>query len=126
MPTVPLPQDPGLGQLRTRARELQRAVRAGDPEARSLAGELHPSPPDLTTFSLSAAQLVLARQHGFAGWPQLRRHVEIVQARSWTPGAAAPEDEPLADRFLRLACLTYSDDGPADQAAAALLAEHAE
>jgi ankyrin repeat protein len=127
MPTVPLPQDPDLGQLRTRARELQRAVRAGEPDARSLVAELHPVSSDLATFPLSAAQLVLARQHGFASWPQLRRHVEIVHARSWTPGAAAPEDEPVADRFLRLACLTYSDDGPADRvAAAALLDEHPE
>jgi hypothetical protein len=29
MPTIPLPQDPDLGQLRNQARELQRAVRAG-------------------------------------------------------------------------------------------------
>jgi hypothetical protein len=127
MPTVPLPQDPDLGQLRTRARELQRAVRAGDPEAGALVAEHHPSPPEPATFPLSAAQLVVARRHGFASWARLRRHVEVVRARSWTPGAPAPDDEPLADRFLRLACLTYDDDDPAPRdAAAQLLAEHPE
>ncbi|MBV9951780.1 MAG: ankyrin repeat domain-containing protein [Acidimicrobiia bacterium] len=127
MPTVPLPQDPDLGQLRTRARELQRAVRAGQADACALAAEHHPSPPDLATFPLSAAQLVLARRHGFASWARLRRHVEVVHARSWTPGAPAPDDEPLADRFLRLACLTYEDDSPSQRdAAAQLLREHPE
>lgn len=71
--------------------------------------------------------MVLAREHGFASWGRMRRYVQIVTARAWRPGRPAPENEPLADRFLRLACLTYSDDGPADRAAAAqLLAEHPE
>jgi DNA-binding GntR family transcriptional regulator len=44
MPTIPLPQDPDLGQLRNQARELQRAVRAGDPAALALVREFHPAP----------------------------------------------------------------------------------
>ena len=39
MATVPLPQDPDLGQLRTQARELQRAVRAGEPAVLALVAE---------------------------------------------------------------------------------------
>jgi ankyrin repeat protein len=71
--------------------------------------------------------LVLARQNGFASWERLRRYVQIVTARAWRPGQPAPDNEPLADRFLRLACLTYSNDEPSDRAAAAqLLAEHPE
>ena len=65
-------------------------------------------------FPLTAAQLVLAREHGFASWARMRRYVKIVTDRAWTPGKPAPADESLADRFLRLACLTYSDDEPAD------------
>lgn len=123
MPTSPLPQDPNLDQLRNQARELQRAVRAGDPAARALATEFHPDPP--VPFRLSAAQLVLARRYGFASWARLRRHVEILTERSWTPGGQPPADEPLADRFLRLACPTYADDAEFDPSAAArLLAEH--
>jgi ankyrin repeat protein len=134
MPTIPLPQDPDLSQLRKQARELQRAVRAGDPSALALVTEFHP---DLTgqpalgqaadEFPLSAAQLVIARRYDFASWPRLHRHVEAVTARSWTPGAPPPEQEPLADQFLRLACLTYSDDERSDRIAAArLLAGHPE
>src|SRR5437899_21655 len=110
MPTVPLPQDPNLDQLRNQARELQRAVRADDDAARAMVAEFHPDPPDLDRFPLSAAQLVLARKYGFASWAQLHRHVEVINTRSWTPGRPAPDDEPPADRFLRLACLSYNDD----------------
>jgi hypothetical protein len=50
--------------------------------------------------------------------------VQIVTAGSWTPGRPAPVDEPAADRFLRLACLTSSDNDVADRSAATrLLAE---
>lgn len=121
MPTSPLPQDPNLDQLRNQARELQRAVRSGDPAARALVAEFHPDAPE--PFRLSAAQLVLARRYRFASWAKLRRHVEIVTARSWTPGAE-PEKELPTDRFLRLACPTYDDAGFDPAAAVRLLAEH--
>ena len=127
MPTIPLPQDPDLGQLRNQARELQRAVRAGHPEALALVREFDPAPPAQATFPLSAAQLVLARRYDFPSWARLRRYVQIISERSWTPGTPPPDTEPLPDRFLRLACLTYSNDAAADRAGAArLLAEHPE
>ena len=127
MATAALPQDPDLEQLRNRARELQRAVRRGEPAALARVSRSHPGQPAAEVFPLTAAQLVLAREHGFVSWARLRRYIQIVTTRAWTPGQPAPDDEPLADRFLRLACLTYSDDQPADRAAAAqLLAEHPE
>jgi ankyrin repeat protein len=127
MATAALPQDPDLSQLRNQAREFQRAVRSGEPTALARMSSWHPEPPDAERFPLTAAQLVVAREHGFASWARLHRYVEIVTARAWTPGKPAPNDESSADRFLRLACLTYSDDEPADRAAAAqLLAEHPE
>jgi ankyrin repeat protein len=126
MATAALPQDPDLGQLRNQARELQRAVRQGDSRALTRMSRWHPDPPPADRFPLTAAQLVLAREHGFTSWARMRRYVEIVTARAWTPGQP-PDGEPLADRFLRLACLTYSDDETADRVAAAqLLAEHPE
>jgi len=125
MATAALPQDPDLDQLRNQARELQRAVRHGDSRALTRVTRWHPDPPPAERFPLTAAQLVLAREHGFPSWARLRRYVQIVTARAWTPGPA-PEGEPLADRFLRLACLTYSDDETADRVTAAqLLAEQA-
>jgi hypothetical protein len=127
MATAALPQDPDLEQLRNRARELQRAVRRGEPAALARVSRWHPGQPAAEVFPLTAAQLVLAREHGFVSWARLRRYIQIVTTRAWTPGQPAPDDEPLADRFLRLACLTYSDEQPADRAAAAqLLAEHPE
>src|SRR6185437_1678864 len=136
MPAIPLPQDPDLGQLRKQARELQRAVRVGDQAALALVAEFHPDPADQETlvsaaatgtFPLSAAQLVIARRYGFARWPRLHRHVVVVTARCWTPGAPPAGEAPLADRFLRLACLTYSADDRSDRIAAArLLADHPE
>ena len=125
MATAALPQDPDLDRLRNQARELQRAVRGGEPTALVRVSRWHPEPPAPNRFPLSAAQLVLAREHGFASWARLRRYVQVVTARAWTPAKPAPANESLADRFLRLACLTYSEDEPADRSAAAqLLAEH--
>ena len=125
MAVASLPQDPDLDQLRNQARELQRAVRRGEPAALNRVSRWHPGPPPADQFPLTAAQLILARQHGFTSWARMRRYVQIVTARAWTPGEPPPGDEPLADRFLRLACLTYSDDQRGDRLAAArLLAEH--
>ncbi|HUB41978.1 MAG TPA: ankyrin repeat domain-containing protein [Streptosporangiaceae bacterium] len=125
MATAALPQDPDLDQLRSQARELQRAVRSGDERALLRVARWHRQLVPRQEFRLTAAQLVLAREHGFTSWARLRRYVQIVTARNWTPGQPPPVDEPLPDRFLRLACLTYSDDQPADRIAAAqLIAEH--
>jgi ankyrin repeat protein len=113
VPTFPLPERPDLGQLRNLARELQRKVRAGDPAALALADQATA----VRGYALSAAQLVLARRYGFASWPRLRRHVEVITARSWTlsePASARPD-------FLRLACLTFGDDSADRRAGAAAL-----
>ena len=126
MATASLPQDPDLDQLRKQARELQRDVRGGEPAALARVARWYPewSAPRLP---LTAAQLVLAREYGFASWARMRRYVRVVTDSAWTPGQLAPDNEPLADRFLRLACLTYSDDEQADRAAAAqLLADYPE
>ncbi len=124
MSTVPLPNDPNLEQLRKRARGLQRSVRAGDVVALESVASHHPDgvPRDRGRFSLSAAQLVTARQYGFASWPALKRYLDVVERYSWNPdqpddaGAEAP-----ADRLCRLACLWYGDDGPQRWARARVL-----
>jgi hypothetical protein len=127
-----LPSEPSLKQLRHQAKDLQRAVRSGDQEALAEVAERHPSGrPDgaaAVTFTLSAAQLVVARRYDFPSWIRLRRHVEVVErysrfpARMAAAGAAAPADE-----FLALACLRYEDDQPERWAQARqLLAGHPE
>lgn len=78
MATASLPQDPDLDQLRNRARELQRAVRRSEPAAVARMSRWHPDPPTADRFPLTAAQLVVARQHGFASWARMRRYVQVV------------------------------------------------
>jgi hypothetical protein len=132
VPTVPLPADPNLEQLRHRARALQRAVRAGDPAALARVAEHHPAgvpaEPARAGFPRNAAQLVIAREYGFTGWPPLKRHLDVVTRYrrdpdpAPSPGAAA--DGAPAEQFCRLACLNYDDDGPRRWAGARrLLAE---
>jgi hypothetical protein len=124
MPTVPLPDDPDLDQLRKRARELQRAVRAGDARALAVVEEHHPSGapgPDRATWQLSAAQLVLARLHGFRSWSALRRHLDVLAEHTTNPDRAAASPDP-ATEFLRRASLTWSPaDGALQRSAAELL-----
>jgi hypothetical protein len=67
---------PRLEQLRKRARELQRAVRAGTPAAVALVAEHGWPGLDVESFTLANAQHLLARTLGFAGWAQLVRHAE--------------------------------------------------
>lgn len=65
-----LPVRPNLDQLRHQAKELLRAAKNGDENACAR----------LTRFSenveLSAAQLAIAREYGFASWPKLKSEVE--------------------------------------------------
>jgi hypothetical protein len=69
-----LPARPDLDQLRRQARELHQAARDGD--ARSLR-RLGRAPGAVT---LSAAQLSVARDYGFASWPRLKAEVERRRA----------------------------------------------
>lgn len=120
MPTIALPDEPDLGQLRKQAKDLQRALRAGAPDALALAAELG-APPGA---QLATAQLVVARMHRFASWPALVRHLGVLAEHRRDPDAAPVSDDP-AHEFLRRACLTYSGrDGELQASAAAVLAEH--
>ncbi len=113
MPTVPLPDQPSLEQLRNLARELVRAVRSGDPAATAHVAEHYPDAAPGEPFTLGRAQLVLARHYGFSSWPRLRHHLDVVARYSRTPAAVGATADP-ATEFLRLACLVYDDaDGPA-------------
>jgi hypothetical protein len=69
-----LPERPDAGQLRRLAKELRSSARAGDPSAiQRLRNHVDADPAEI---SLSMAQLVVAREHGFASWPRLMEHVE--------------------------------------------------
>jgi ankyrin repeat protein len=113
MPTQPLPNNPSLEKLRKQAKSLGKAVHANEPDALARVREFDPRPDEaLRNFSLSDAQLVIARSHGFASWSKLKQHLELVKEHSWSvPEEPADADsEAIADRFIRLACLTYLAD----------------
>ncbi|MGH7701052.1 MAG: ankyrin repeat domain-containing protein [Gemmatimonadales bacterium] len=88
-----LPAVPNLEQQKKQARELLEAARAGDAVALERFRAHHPRlgalpaaqwPP--VGLALHDAQLVLAREYGFASWPKLKAHIEgVVAARRTRP-----------------------------------------
>lgn len=117
MPTRNLPNPPNLDHLKKQAKTLLKQVNAGDPEGLALAAEYHP------VTNLAEAQLVIARSYGFASWPKLIHHLEVVAQYTRFPHrqeVGGPLDTPgqRADEFLRLATLHYGQDDPARQEAA--------
>jgi len=71
-----LPDRPDLDQLRRQAKELLRAAADGEPRARARLRAVS------ERVTLSAAQLAIAREHGFASWPALRAEAERRRFRS--------------------------------------------
>jgi ankyrin repeat protein len=88
MSTRSLPERPNLDHLRGQARALQWA----------------------DGIALSSAQRKLAQEYGFASWPRLKSHVELVLEHSWDDSPSASDTD-----FCGLACLTYSDDDGPDR-----------
>lgn len=87
MPSSPLPSRPNLEQLRKQAKDLLRAYRAEDPSAqlrfrKSLPGLADTSDEKLTDLSLSLrdAQRVVADEHGFDSWTQLKDHIDELSS----------------------------------------------
>jgi ankyrin repeat protein len=79
---VDLPAAPDLGQQRKRAKDLLKAVHAGDKPAlaRFRCGHpRHAASSDekiCAEAKLSDTQWVIAREYGFSSWPRLKRHIE--------------------------------------------------
>ena len=59
-------------------------------------------------FQLTAAQLVVARRHGFSSWAKLRSHLGVIDRYRCSPHRAPVAVDP-ADEFLRLACMTHGE-----------------
>src|SRR5580692_9166710 len=75
-----LPGRPNIDQLRHQARELLRAAADGEPSALTRIRAFS------ARVSLSAAQLAVAREYGFASWPALHAEVERRLAELPPPG----------------------------------------
>jgi Family of unknown function (DUF5990)/Domain of unknown function (DUF5655) len=87
-----LPGRPDLDQLRRQARELLRAAAANDEQALDRIRVVSQKQ------TLSAAQLAIAREYGFASWPALRAEVLRRQASAEPDAGAetAPSPETAA------------------------------
>lgn len=72
-----LPERPDLGQLRRQAKELRDAARRGDAAAVERFGRHHPAALQ-GVASLASAQLVIARELGFASWPRLKAAIDTA------------------------------------------------
>lgn len=109
-PVRPLPAHPDATQLKRQARELLRGWQRQDADALARAAPYALPPPP----RLAQAQLVLAREHGFASWIAL---LAEVQSRR----DAALDDTAFVERVLTLA-LGRGYAAPRPQQALALLA----
>ena len=87
-PVRDLPARPSLDSLRKQAKKLARDAAAGNGEA---IARVHAQlPRRALPLSSRDAQLVIAREYGFAGWPDLTAEVQkrLGRAREWAVSQA--------------------------------------
>ena len=139
VPTCSLPSDPSLEHLRNQAKRLQRLVRERSRRGARARARVPPAPGRGDGREPGARRLLARRRPARRGAslrlpelepaapaPRRRRALRRAPHRQAVGGPIADDGE-LADEFLRLACLVYSNDDPARwQRAAELLAEHPE
>jgi len=75
-----LPVRPNLGQLHRQAKELLRAIHAGDRDAIAELREHHPESIDASAAKLADAQLVLARSYQASSWTRLIHAAQLADA----------------------------------------------
>jgi len=80
MPIRRLPVRPNLDQLHRQAKELLRAIHAGDANAIAELREQHPKSIDPAAAKLCDAQLVLARSYQASSWTRLIHAVQLADA----------------------------------------------
>lgn len=83
MPVRRLPWNPNLDHLKYQAKDLRKERSANTPGVAQRIREFHPRFGRATDaeifdaqFSLSDAQLTIAREYGFPSWARLKRHIE--------------------------------------------------
>jgi ankyrin repeat protein len=106
-----LPGRPNLEQYKKQAKELLQAHRAADPEAIRRIHRHHPTLHRLPVadiacahFTLTDAQLILAREHGFESWPKFAAHLETHRLIR----TVANLPNPIA-AFIESACIPRHD-----------------
>ncbi len=102
-----LPAHPSLDSLRKQAKKLARDAAAGNGEA---IARVHAQlPRRALPLSNRDAQLVIAREYGFAGWPDLKAEVEKRLGRplEWAASAAKVAIHDQDDERLRALLSQY-------------------
>jgi ankyrin repeat protein len=91
-----LPPNPSLEQLRKQAKSLLKRQQAADAEAFTRIRQNHPRWRNLSReqaavapFALADAQLVIAKEYGFASWSRLQSHLKTLEAVTSTAEAVA-------------------------------------
>lgn len=105
MPSRSLPVLPHWEHLRKQAKDLLADLRANDPASLARAAVYSSAffpahiASALSAFCLSDAQLIVAREYGFASWPRLKQHVEKIQGANpaASPDHDSPQQIPLPD-----------------------------
>jgi ankyrin repeat protein len=80
MPVRRLPVRPDLEQLHRQAKELLRAIHAGDADAIAELREHHPESIDPSAAKLADAQLALARSYQASSWTRVVHAVQLADA----------------------------------------------
>jgi hypothetical protein len=80
MPNRSLPVRPDLEQLKHQAKDLLRAIHAGDPAAIADLYEFHPRPIEPAEAKLADAQLALARSYEASSWTRLVQSCDLIDA----------------------------------------------
>jgi Ankyrin repeats (3 copies) len=103
MPERELPPRPNLEQYKKQAKDLVRDCRRGLADALMRVRRLHPRFKDTrqedvdgTRIALTDAQLVIAREHGFASWPKFAAFLKAISS----PGSNVSAFEAAADAII--------------------------
>jgi hypothetical protein len=119
-PSKSLPSHPSFESLRKQAKKLVRQFAAGDADALA---RVHDQLPGATVpLALRDAQLVVAREYGFAGWKDLRAALIRLEGKGLEWAAAEAEGAIHDNNVERLAqlireypaLLTWCDSGSGD------------
>lgn len=108
MPERELPESPNLEQYGKQAKDLVKDHRAGISGALERIRRHHPrfhKLPDSPAipnprFTRTDAQLVIAREHGFEGWPKFAKHIETLRLIRSVGALADP-----VSAFIEVACV---------------------
>ncbi len=107
MPVKPLPANPSLDHLKYQAKDLLKMRAGRDLQTAQRIREFHPRFRGAmddeildAQFSLSDAQLAIAREHGFASWARLKTHIEKPRLAD---DLSLPHHERIEDPIFRRA-----------------------